>query len=64
MEKNIYAMCGYSNWGKSYTLYEMFNKKNFQPEKSPVQTDKIPNQNSILINASIEDKPDVRVCWY
>ena len=26
-------MCGYSNWGKSYTLYEMFNKKNFQPEK-------------------------------
>jgi GTP-binding protein EngB required for normal cell division len=36
MEKNIYAMCGYSNWGKSYTLYEMFNEKNFQPEKSPV----------------------------
>jgi hypothetical protein len=57
MEKNIYAICGYSKWGKSNTLYEIFDKKGFQPLKSPIQTKRIPGQDFIVINASNEDRP-------
>lgn len=57
MKKDIYAICGYTHWGKSQTLYKIFNKEGFQPKKSPIKTTKIPNQDFIVINASNEDKP-------
>lgn len=55
--KNIFAIVGYTNWGKSNTLYEIFERGNFWPLKSPIQSSSFPGKKFTVINASNEDRP-------
>jgi GTP1/Obg family GTP-binding protein len=56
MSKQIFAIVGYTNWGKSNTLYELFNKKLFLPLLSPITSDKLADLRFTVINASNEDR--------
>jgi hypothetical protein len=57
MEKQIFAIVGYTNWGKSHTLYELFNKKQFLPLNAPIFSSYFGKLPFIVINASNEDRP-------
>lgn len=57
MKKQIFAIVGYTNWGKSHTLYELFDRKNLQPLYSPIKNKKFGSRKFTVINASNEDKP-------
>lgn len=55
MKKKIFAIVGYTNWGKSNTLYGLFDRRGFQPLKSPIFTDRFPGTPFVVVNASNED---------
>jgi hypothetical protein len=56
MLKQIFAIVGYTNWGKSNTLYELFGKRQFFPLKSPIRTKRFDHLKFTVINASNEDR--------
>ncbi len=57
MNKKIFAIVGYTNWGKSNTLYDLFDRKQFFPLKSPISTDYFKGKKFTVVNASNEDRP-------
>jgi hypothetical protein len=56
MTKKIFAIVGYTDWGKSSTLYELFDRKQFFPLKSPICCDTFATKKFTVINASNEDR--------
>lgn len=56
MSKQIVAIVGYTNWGKSHTLYELFQRRQFFPLKSPIASKLFGGYKFTVINASNEDR--------
>ncbi|HLK30104.1 MAG TPA: hypothetical protein VKT28_16100 [Puia sp.] len=56
MTKKIFAIIGYTDWGKSNTLYELFNRRQFFPLKSPISCKTFDTKKFTVINASNEDR--------
>lgn len=57
MAKQIFVITGYIHWGKSHILYDLFNRKRYQPTKSPIPVDWLPGKCFTVINESNEDCP-------
>ncbi len=57
MKRKIFAVVGYTAWGKSNTLYELFGKRQFFPLKSPISAEQFGDKKFTVVNASNEDKP-------
>jgi chromosomal replication initiation ATPase DnaA len=52
----IFAIVGYTNWGKSHTLDELFKKKHFKPLLNPIKIKDNEHLKFIVIEASNEDR--------
>lgn len=57
MPKKLFAIVGYTNHGKSNTLYELFDRRQFFPLKSPIIAPRFGSLSFTVINASNEDRP-------
>lgn len=60
MPKQLFAIVGYTDWGKSNTLYQLFDRWNFQPLKLPITPPKFKENKFTVINASNEDLSTAR----
>ncbi len=56
MKRRLFAVVGYTDWGKSNTLYEIFERRHFFPLKSPILCKACGLKSFIVINASNEDR--------
>jgi hypothetical protein len=56
MAKKLFAVVGYTDWGKSNTLYELFGRRQFYPEKSPITSDYFEQKKFTVVNASNEQR--------
>jgi len=56
MPKKLIAIIGYTAWGKSNTLYTLFDRKRFFPLKSSIWTENFPSKRFTVIEASNEDR--------
>ncbi|MCD2425505.1 hypothetical protein LQ567_22160 [Niabella pedocola] len=58
MQKKLFAIVGYTNWGKSNTLYDLFGRRQFFPLKTPISYDRVFGDKKFsVVNASNEDRP-------
>lgn len=60
MKKKLFAIVGYTNWGKSNTLYELFERRQFFPLKAAISCKRFGINKFTVINASNEDSPTDR----
>lgn len=57
MPTKIFAIVGYTHWGKSHTLYDLFDRRQFFPLKRPITPQRFGSLKFTVINASNEDRP-------
>jgi hypothetical protein len=56
MAKKLFAVVGYTDWGKSNTLYELFGRRQFYPLKLPITSDYFDQKRFTVVNASNEQR--------